>query len=139
MQSTKLKRLTFARDHQTWNSEWKNIVWSDDKKWNLDGPDYCASVWHDDWKKKAVLLKRNTGGRSLMVWGAFSYNGKSNLTTISTCQDSAEYQRHLKETLLSVWKKLSKKDGLFMHDSARCHVSHDSKAWLAKQNIKAMD
>lgn len=74
-----------------------------------------------------------------MVWGAFSYHGKSNLTTISTCQDSAEYQRHLKETLLPVWKKLSKKDGLFMHDNARCHVSHDSKAWLAKQNIKTMD
>ena len=136
---SKSKRLTFARIHQTWNQEWQNVVWSDEKKWNLDGPDSCARIWHDNRRKKPVLMKRHTGGGSLMVWGAFSFHGKSNLTTITTSQNSAEYQSHLRDTLLPVWQELSRENGILMQDNARCHVSRDSMDWLRTQNIPTMN
>lgn len=135
----KAKRLDFARIHQTWNQQWENTVWSDEKKLNLDGPDSCSKIWHDKRKKKPVLKKRHTGGGSLMVWGAFSFHGKSNLAKISTRQDSIEYQNHLHDTLLPVWDDLSGGNGIFMQDNARCHVSRNTISWLARQNIPTMD
>jgi hypothetical protein len=29
-------RLTFAKEHMTWNKKWRNVVFSDEKKFNLD-------------------------------------------------------------------------------------------------------
>ena len=32
-------RLTFGRTHMTWDARWCNIIFSDEKKFNLDDPD----------------------------------------------------------------------------------------------------
>ena len=45
-------------------------------------------------------MKRHTYGGSHIVWGALSYQGKTELSTISTKQDSAKYQTVLQESLL---------------------------------------
>ena len=97
-----MKKLQFAESHQGWNEEWQNIVWSDDKKWNLDGPDGKSMFWHDNPREKPIAMKCHSGGGSLMVWGAFSYRCKTELCTISGNQDSVKYQRIFPENLLSV-------------------------------------
>jgi hypothetical protein len=54
----KIKILEFTRIHQTWTDEWKRVLFSDEKKFNLDGPDAWQYYWHD-LRKEALL--RNTG------------------------------------------------------------------------------
>ncbi|CAF3728881.1 unnamed protein product [Rotaria socialis] len=51
-------RLSWAKDHMTWNNECHKVVWSDEKKFNLDGPD---------------------GGDSVMIWASFGWGGKSSI------------------------------------------------------------
>uniref|UniRef100_T1IGZ1 Tc3 transposase DNA binding domain-containing protein n=1 Tax=Strigamia maritima TaxID=126957 RepID=T1IGZ1_STRMM len=75
----KEKRLKWAREHMSWKQEWHKVIFSDEKKFNLDGPDGWAYYWHDLRQDDQVSSKRQQGGGSLIVWGAFSWNGKTNL------------------------------------------------------------
>ena len=42
----KAKRLEWAEQHMTWNLEWSKVVWSDEKKFNLNAPDSYSHYWH---------------------------------------------------------------------------------------------
>ena len=53
-----------------------------------------------------MLLKRDTGGGSLMIWGRFRFYGMTQVTIISTHQDLTEYQKYLQKNLLPAWKAL---------------------------------
>ena len=48
------------------------IIFSDEKKFNLDGPGGIHCYWHDLRKEEQVFYKRPFGGGSVMIWGAFS-------------------------------------------------------------------
>ena len=63
------RRLQFARDHQTWDEEWSNALFSDEKKWNLDVPDGYQYYWSDSSTPKMVFSKRQNAGGGIMVWG----------------------------------------------------------------------
>ncbi len=56
----------------TWDVEkWKSVVFSDEKKLNLVGPDGWASFWHHICKEERIWPKRRSGGGSMIVWGCF--------------------------------------------------------------------
>lgn len=54
-------RLEYARSHMTWDKEWRKVVFSDEKKFNLDGPDGYAYYWHDLRKEPKIFSKRQQG------------------------------------------------------------------------------
>ena len=58
---------------------WKNVVFSDEKKFNLDDPDGYQYYWHDISNTNNFLSKDCHNKKSLMIWGAFNYFGKSKL------------------------------------------------------------
>ncbi|CAF4387622.1 unnamed protein product [Rotaria magnacalcarata] len=60
-------RLTWSKDHMTWNNEWNKVIWSDEKKFNLDGPDGASYYWHDLRKEEGIVLTRGQGGGSVMI------------------------------------------------------------------------
>ena len=90
--ANKLKRLEFARIHQTWNDQWKNVVWSDEKRWNLDGPNGNCKVWHDNRRPRQILKKRHAGGGSLMVWGTIKADGSLALIKCPITLNTSVYQ-----------------------------------------------
>ena len=55
------------------------MVFSDEKKVNLDGPDGSQCYWHDLRKERQLFSKRLYGGGSVMVWETFSASGKADL------------------------------------------------------------
>ncbi len=131
-------RLQWAREHIHWTTEWTRVVFSDEKKFNLDGPDGFSYYWHDLRKEKEVNLSRNFGGGSLMVWAGFSMNGKTPLIKISTRMNSENYVGMLEDILINFSDDFMDGDFIFMQDNAAIHVSRYSKAWFEAKEIELL-
>ena len=120
----------------TWTEKWKNIYFSDEKKWNLDGPDGCQYYWHDLRKEQSFFKCRQFGGGSVMVWAAFSATKKSDIVFLEGRQNSAAYIRTIEEHLKPL---MTGQDDLFQQDNAPIHVSRETKAYFSRENINVMD
>ena len=60
-------RLLWAQDHLEWENQWDNVLFTDEKKFNLDGPDGDLFYWHDIRKEERHAISRQHGGASVMV------------------------------------------------------------------------
>ena len=131
-------RLAWAKERMTWSAQWDKIVFSDEKKWNLDGPDGFRYYWHDLRKEPKYCSKRQSGGGSVMIWGAFGSKGKSKLAFINTTINSEGYCDILQSHLLRSGFKMGGRNWIFQQDNASVHSSNFSKAWLSSHKVNVM-
>jgi len=133
------ERESWAVEKVSWSvSKWSQIVWSDEKKFNLDGPDGLAYKWHDLRREPQWFSKRHSGGESVMVWGAFAGSMKAKLMILDGKQDGPKYVRTLEESLLPFSEDLPL-TWTFMQDGAPCHRSIVAKEWLENNFIDLLD
>ena len=134
----KESRIKFAELYVDLGEKWKDVIFSDEKKFNLDGPDGLQSYWCDTRKEKQHFMKRNFGGGSVMIWGAFSFRGKSELAIMSGKQDSQDYIDHLHNNLLPFMWSFHGENAIFQQDNASIHSSKMTKGWLNSMEICTM-
>ena len=135
----KSARLAFAQKHMTWNLEWRSVIFSDEKKFNLDGPDGFHSYWHDLRKEEKLMSRRVHGGASLMVWAAFCFHGKTQIVMRPCKGDSAVYQRLLERHLVPFIRELGGGQWTFQQDGASVHRSASTMDWLKDRNIVVLE
>ena len=69
----KKKRVDWVKKKVVWTKEkWETVVFSDEKNFNLDGPNGSQCYWYDLKKEKQLFSKRIFGGGSVKVWVAFT-------------------------------------------------------------------
>ncbi|CDF36022.1 unnamed protein product [Chondrus crispus] len=136
----KVARLKWSKKMlQKGSSYWRQVVFSDEKKFNLDGPDGVASYWHDLRREEKVFSTRHQGGASLMLWGAISVRGTSHLVRVQGTMDSTQYCSVLEEDLLPFAADNLGEQWTFQKDGASCHRSKYTKAWLDSKNVNLLD
>ena len=123
-------RLKFAQNHVTWTTDWQHVIFSDEKKWTLDGPDGSQCYWHDLRRETRWLRKRQMGGGSVMTWGAFGFDGKSDLCIVPGRMNSIQYCNMLSECLLPVAARIGGQSWIFQQENAPLHVSSTQKTFL---------
>lgn len=80
--------------------KWRRTVFSDEKRFSLDGPDGAAYYWADNRVEKRFFSKRQQGGGGVMVWGCFCWRGKPALVVIPRTMTSLNYCQLRAEHLL---------------------------------------
>lgn len=132
-------RLNWARERHAWSSQqWGRTIFSDEKKWNLDGPDGHTSYWHDLRTEDRLLSRRQKGGGGVMIWGSFSSKGCSTLAFLDGRQNSNDYCYVLENHLLPFTSQNHPEGFIFQQDNASIHKSNVTMNWLESQNIDVM-
>ena len=137
-QAHKDRRVAWANQYHNRDDVWAKTIFSDEKKFNLDGPDNFQYYWHDLRTQEQVYKTRQSGGGSVMVWGAFSRNGKSRLAVLEGNQDSAKYIQTIREYLLPFARYTYEEDYIFQQDNASIHASRFSMQQLQEFHVELM-
>lgn len=135
----KAARLEFAEQHAFWLDEWKSVIFSDEKKFNLDGPDGCQMYWRDIRRNPETRHARNFQGGSIMIWAAFGYRGKTPICIISHKMNSGKYIDLIENVLIDFGDNLWGEHWIFQQDNAAIHSSKQTKSFLASRNIDVME
>uniref|UniRef100_A0A034VPZ2 Transposable element Tc3 transposase n=1 Tax=Bactrocera dorsalis TaxID=27457 RepID=A0A034VPZ2_BACDO len=128
-------RLNFSREHMAWKSDWHYVVFSDEKKFNLEGPDGYNYYFHDLRKEEHHLDRLHSRVGGVMVWGAISYYGTCDLQFLNTNMNANTYKNVL-ETAFPRFKSLfGNVPWRFQHDNAPIHTARMIKSWIEAQNV----
>ncbi|GAB0099100.1 Tc1-like transposase, DDE domain [Sergentomyia squamirostris] len=130
-------RLEFAKNYVDFGRSWEKVIFSDEKKFNLDGPDGFKYYWACI-DNTEITMSRNFGGGTVMVWAAFSKHGRTPVCFISTRMCSQKYTELLEEVLIEFGESLPDSDFIYQQDNAAIHTSRLTKAWLAEKEIELL-
>ncbi|KAI5152860.1 hypothetical protein ENBRE01_3071 [Enteropsectra breve] len=119
----KRNRVEFAKEYMELGNNWKRVIFLDEKKFNLDGPDGYAYYWHALGGSHPNLSRRAFGGGSIIVWACFDYSGRSDLVFKEGGIDSTKYPKVLEKNLLPFLATREHPYTLFQQDNARPHTS----------------
>ncbi|KAL1512438.1 hypothetical protein ABEB36_002029 [Hypothenemus hampei] len=133
----KVRRLKFAEANM--NQDWTKIIWSDEKRFKLDGPDSFNSYWHDLRKDPLRFPRQNFGGGGLMVWAAFNGRHKLQMDFVSNSMDSIEYQEKLEACLIPYFEDHNDEELIFQQDGAPAHRSRSTSDWFADREIQTLN
>lgn len=132
----KCARFEFAKSVILKNDDFRNsIIFSDEKRFCLDGPDGYKYYWHDLRKEKSIC-SQNAYSAGVMVWGAISVTGKRVISFVEGNINSKKYIEVLENNLLPTW---SSTDFVFQQDNASAHKAKQTISWCENQNFKLLD
>ncbi|POM66138.1 Transposase [Phytophthora palmivora] len=121
----KVTRADFAAQFLSKTRIWRRVVFSDEKKFNLDGPDGYQYYWHDVRNEQEIFSKRVSGGGSVMG-----------------SQNSECYTKMLDNYLMLFLDNLRENHGIlrpiFQQDNASIHESRFTKAHIEALGIRKL-
>lgn len=138
LEKHKVARMEFAEEHKFWDDEWQSVIFSDEKKFNLDGPDGCQMSWQDLRLPRQTRCDRNFQGGSLMLWAAFGYRGKSNICFISNKMNAERYVELLDSELIEFAGENYGDSWVFQQDNAPIHNARHTKHFFEERNIPVL-
>lgn len=114
-------RLRWAKDRIAERTDWTSVVFSDEKKFNLDGPDGYFYYWHDLRKDPVNRMSRVVGGGGVMLWACIGYGGVR-WTEVHGRLKAADYTTDvLFVHLVPFGEQLGGPQWIFQQDNASIH------------------
>ena len=130
------KRVEYAEKIIKDNHPFNRTVFTDEKKFNLDGPDNWSS-WTDP-NRKLLRQKRQMGGGGVMTWGMITPDGECIVKKMEGRIDSTGYQKTIEEPLNYLDTKYGRGGYWFQQDNAAIHTSRSTSKYFEDRNVKLL-
>lgn len=132
----KEKRVTFVKQWICDNINMKNVIFSDESVFSLDGNDNFKS-----WSRSQIVnrMKRPFGGGKLMIWGCMSSHG---LLEIRKCNQNINSQNYcvlMESDIIPLLKSSINSKFIFQQDNARPHVSKYTLDMFRNQGVELLN
>lgn len=130
-------RLTFAKKFIEDSIEPARIVFSDEKRFNLNGCD-SYSTWNNVTRSRYRFRKmiRSPG---VMIWGMICANGLFSFKVLHGNQNSLKYIETIKNHAIRCIKLNLGPDFIFQQDNCPCHTSRETLNFFKANNINLLD
>jgi transposase len=131
------ERVRICRSWLKDRINWKKVVFTDDKRWNLDGPD----CWYSYVRlgKRVVRNKRQGGGGSIMFWGILLPDGRVMVRRILGIQNSTKYKELLSSFAVPNLRRNLKDKFVLQQDNCSVHVSASMWEYFDEAGIKTLE
>lgn len=119
------------------NHLWEKTIFSDEKRFSLDGPDdWRTYVAKED---KCIRQKRQCNGGGIMIWLMVMPNGLLCHKVIQGKFKSHDYINLLKQTVVPIVKLNFENNFYFQEDNCMVHKAKDVKDFWKRSNIKVLE
>ena len=113
-----------------------NIVFSDETRYKLDGPDNEMSWQQPGHRRKRP--RRQAGGGGIMIWGMLLPSGELHYVEVPGTLNSVKYIKLLKDYALPIITSVLEDDWLLQQDNAPSHSSAATMAFLEAKGVELL-
>ena len=132
----KADRIKFATNALTNDIDWKNVVFSDEKRFRLDGPDNWKSYIGKN--SKSSRSKRQAGGGGLMYWGMIISDGSVFLKKVTGKMNSKQYIDILTHFAVPTIKDKLQDNFILQQDNCSIHKSKETYTFIENNKINVL-
>lgn len=131
------KRVELATQWISDSHPWDKVVFTDEKRYNLDGPDSWGSYCRKG--EEVERNKRQQGGGNVQVWGMLMPDHTLSVFRLHQRSKSKDYIKFLNKDIKPVLDALFDEDYIFQQDNASFHVSDESLEWMDNVGLTTME
>ena len=126
----KSERLKYCTQWITNNVDWNSVVFSDEKRFSIDGPDCWMSYMSNH--SSSTRNKKQCKGGGLMYWGMVLPCCAIHLIKLIGKQNSDKYEDIVMNFAVPIIKSKLGKIFLLQQDNCSIHVSKKMKIFIWK-------
>ena len=130
----RIKRIT---EWITINHNWEKTIFSDEKKFSLDGPDVWRTYVHKS--DKFIRQQRQCGGGGVMIWLMVMPNSLLCHRVIKGSFKSLDYIGLLKSTVLPIARLNFGNEFVFQEDNCTVHKAKIVKDFMKTEKINVLN
>jgi hypothetical protein len=114
----------------------KNIVFTDETRYSLDGPDGLMSWQQPRTRRKRP--RRQQGGGSIMIWGMLFPSGELHFLEVTGTLNSTKYIKLLSDFALPIISSQLLDDWLLQQDNAPAHTAAATQNFLETKGVQLL-
>ena len=130
-------RVSIVTKWITDNHPWEKTIFSDEKRFSLDGPDDWRSYVTDS--EKIMRNKHQCKGGSIMIWMMIFPSGLLSYRLVKNNLNSDGYISILNNTMVPMLRLNYGNDCFFQEDNCAVHKSKKVKEFMSNANVKVLE